>query len=193
MAMTMQRFTQRPIVDTDPTYVMPAIGVGTDVLWYPDGNDKLEATYGHVTKVGNGTIEIMTRDFAPEWKQSVRHVSDPKLVNQQMKVWGGWDYTPQWLQFHELARKVDSVLAKFDEYDKRLDNAGAFDAKGVSKEISDQREALQEAQEAFKSNFRKLNIKVVQIQASLKRNKGEQPDDAEPTESEENNIVSEEG
>lgn len=144
MAITMQRFSQKPMVAADPNYKMPEIGVGDPVLWYPDGDDKQQPFYGDVMKVGNGTIEIMTRDFTPEWKQSVRHITDPRMANQQMKVWGGWDYTPQWLKIKQLSERLEVAL----------------DGENLIRMVETHKEEMEEYKKHVASKIKGLELKV---------------------------------
>lgn len=91
-----------------PKYVMPDVSVGETVLFYTDADATREGIPMVVLSLGGEAIAGMLQSLdSVRMRDSVRHVSDPKLKEKpRMREYGSWDYGP----VGERLRAVESTL-----------------------------------------------------------------------------------
>jgi hypothetical protein len=107
-------------VQVEPPYVMPEVTIGQFVVVYPDGE----------VNPRNGVCAVVLSTFRDQIVTScfsragdpcltltpmsnVRHVSDPRLKNPNVRLDGGsWDYTPWEKKLRAEMEELKSSLAK---------------------------------------------------------------------------------
>ncbi len=114
-----------------PAYVMPPIAVGDTAIWHDSGDIGSPGYVGTVVKVDQFSITMQVLRHAFPGKESVRHVSDPKLrQNDIIRAFGGWDYSQQMKREMAMAGKIVALEAKVNEL---LDVIGLTDPSGSKK------------------------------------------------------------
>jgi hypothetical protein len=72
--------------------------VGQTLHWFPHGDPGQEPWTALVTKVNAHSLRLHVLSPSNKdgiVKDGVRHMSDPTVHNEETKLQGGWDHTPQ--------------------------------------------------------------------------------------------------
>jgi hypothetical protein len=82
------------------SFKMPEIFVGETVLWWPEGQPTPEdrPSPAMVTGVSERTISLTAYEkdaYTGNPQDGVRHVGDPELKKQDVRLSGAWEYGPQ--------------------------------------------------------------------------------------------------
>jgi len=102
-----------PTQEAINSFQMPPVRQGMMVRWYQYGEKATgSTTIGFVVRVTNRAIEMRTAEGL--FRQTVRHIDDPKLtLNITQRESGAWDYTEEHLfqiaLLDELQAKIKSL------------------------------------------------------------------------------------
>jgi hypothetical protein len=77
----------------EPQYEMPRPPLGSEVLFYRDGtkDTKRQPEVSTVLEVGRSMVTLRVQGVAVD---QVRHVSDPRLKNVNVRQLGAWEWSP---------------------------------------------------------------------------------------------------
>lgn len=111
----MSTATEEPKVDPIVSFVMPAVSVGTTVLWYKHARKTNRAVPAVV--VAKSARNIQCRPFtASIIYEAVRHIDDPKLeLSADQRETGAWDYTEDHHRLANLERRLDRIEASLGD------------------------------------------------------------------------------
>lgn len=95
-------------------FTMPVPSAGMPVLWYAAGvKTGRKPEVGFILNVGNRSVRLRTA-FG-ELKETVRHVSDPKLqLNRDQREGGAWDFTDEHYHKASWTAEVDQRLRQIE-------------------------------------------------------------------------------
>lgn len=105
----MPQVAEKPVITSE--FVMPAISIGSIVLWHPDGDRNMAPSCGRVVHVSNRSVELITdtRDGV-RYARDVHHIDDPRIrQNENIKSYGAWEYHPDSIRLMDLERRVHSL------------------------------------------------------------------------------------
>jgi len=112
----------RPI-DIQPQlakYKAPKVRFGMLVSWYRYGHTDNRPSVGIVTRAGDPFLEILVPTEAAPLKESVPHVSDPRLrLPASEEGTGSWDYTEEYRVQVGWMRKAEARLADLERAVKK--------------------------------------------------------------------------
>jgi hypothetical protein len=89
--------------------------LGDLVYWYPDGQRSDKPFVAVVTGIGVGSsvclniIDPFSHNM--HLRDGVRHINDKAALQEELRLSGSWDYTPQSKQLYALLRDLGGVTA----------------------------------------------------------------------------------
>lgn len=93
---------------------MPAVEVGSVVLWYPDGDVGLAPCAAIVTARYPRTVALSIcapNNYNFLLRDSVRHRDDPEKVDEEMTREGVWEHTAERITIDRLAAESLALRA----------------------------------------------------------------------------------
>lgn len=114
------------VVKERETFVMPEARIGDLVHWFPGGDQGQTPHPAFVAESyrDNLTLLVMNGDLHNFLiRDSVRHVSDPKVREDWAFEFGAWDYSPQHLERLALVAKVAELEARLGTQELRNSQA----------------------------------------------------------------------
>lgn len=93
-------------------YRMPNVYVGQSVMYWKSGNSKdgSRPCYGSVQRVGNNKVTLVVPGIGG--KDGVRHVSDPRLdQNEECRAEGCWDFPQDYITIQDEIKELRTQLA----------------------------------------------------------------------------------
>lgn len=108
---------ERPLTVETPPFVMPTVKVNQEVAWYPNADRRKNPSIARVVNVWKEILELLVSDGTGNHeKESVRHVDDPYLVDNQhwRSQYGAWDFTPLSKQLAADKKAMEDRLATME-------------------------------------------------------------------------------
>lgn len=107
--------TKEPTITIGPPasapFVMPIVGVGDTVVWFPDGDRHAGESMAQIVSVYAGSVDLIlqTRDLTLR-KWGVHHIDDP-IVQRSPDVRrnGAWGLSAQTKKLRELESRLEQL------------------------------------------------------------------------------------
>lgn len=99
-------------------FKQPAVEVGMPVCWFPYGDNANGVFPGIVLQVAHETVTLAC--FTPDnrnhfVKEGVRHMTDPRAKQAELREQGGWAFPEWFVQLLKLAPKAAPIKMGVDE------------------------------------------------------------------------------
>jgi len=105
-------------VDIQPLlakYKAPKVRFGMQVTWYRYDHADNKPSVGIVTRVGDPFIDVLVITEAAPLKESVPHLTDPRLqLPERGEGIGCWDFTEETRFMANILRRMEARLADLE-------------------------------------------------------------------------------
>lgn len=93
-------------------YRMPQAFVGTEVLYYPDGDTKADPQFARIVEVGGLSVmlKVTVKSSGPDrLVPAAIHITDPRMNNPEIRKDGAWDFHPTHYATEKMLERIRAL------------------------------------------------------------------------------------